>query len=453
MKLLVPLLAAGTLAAVSAGPARAQVCPFAMRWQVRMQWEMQMQRSQMQQQMLPERLAQRQIQQQMQQQMLMAQRLSMQLQRTPQPGQVLPHTARFTTNHTTTHWQPALHLHTQLHAHLTQRILPSMPVAHGHGPGHLPPTLRHETSIHYSGSLKLTAQLRRSTSTHPVSHERRLLVRQPGTERLTAQLGGSPRPPQRGQLAGGHRPPQPRPFSVANQQDHHRPALQLRVRVTATCGSCHFAGPPQPSVLAGNPLPLQFPSGNPRPPRTVAMPLPVQPGLAQLPLVGPGPVGERPRPLPGPALRPGRLGDPVGRRPADLLGPVARTMPPELPPLALGPAVSGTLHPSRLLEKSVAAPPTAAETSHQKYHRPPELPPLEGSVAELTGPSSFATPSRAVVVSPTETPAPEALAAPPPLPPLPDPFPTPARGMALAPARPESLVEVVLRAPALPPLP
>jgi hypothetical protein len=450
MKPLPILLAACTLLAAPGSSARAQMCPFGMRWQVQMQWQMNMQqRYQMQQQMLYDQMMQRQMQQQMHQQMLLSQRMSM--QRTVNPGQLMAHTVRYNTNHTVPHWHPTVNLHVGLHPHITHQVHPV--TLTGHGPGHRPPAPRHEIAVHYTPHVRLTANLRRSTTTHSVSHERRLVARRPSTEHHTAQLRSSAKPQQRAAATPASRyATRPRPQTTVKRQDHHRPSLQVRVRVQMTCGSCHFPGPRGPSVVAQQPR-LQFPTVAGRLPRPTIVAIPGQPGLARLPTGGPGLAGTPKGPRGGPAQPRGGLDKPV-----------ALVRPPALPPLRQVPTSSRTLQaPSAAetvrspgLEKSVAsaARPSDADAPDGKYRRPPELPPLEGTMVELAaGKPTAPGPLPRVSNSEEETLGPEELAAAPPLPPLPDVMPPPARTPAPVPARTESPVEVVLRAPALPPLP
>jgi alkylhydroperoxidase family enzyme len=234
--------------------------------------------------------------------------------------------------------------------------------------------------------------------------------------------------------------------------DYHRPLAQLRVRWTASCGSCH-SQPPAPTVARRPAGPLALPVGKPPAPSVqldrraapgFAVPAPAQPGLV---------VGLPRQPLLA-AVPPGL--PPVAMRPP-AAGPLwAALPPPALPGLVLGlarPAAPGfaTRAPG---ERSPGEEVTTSPGGSLADSAPP-LPPLEGSVA-LAVPARAEPVRPAAKVAPAAPLLPEDVAQAPPLPPL------PGRSPLLIPAVPAGgrtspagllLADLVALAPVLPPLP
>jgi hypothetical protein len=231
--------------------------------------------------------------------------------------------------------------------------------------------------------------------------------------------------------------------------DTHRPLVHLRVRLTATCGTCH-SQPPAPTVVRQPAAPLPLPAAKPAAPSVVlgrrgaptVVPVPV-PGFA---------VGLPRRPLLG-DLPPGL--PPAVMRPAAGAPRFAVLAPPALPGFVLGlprPALGRTTRApgERSPGESEPASPGPSLTESA-----PPLPPLEGSLALAVpaGPAALRPAEKVAAAAPL---LPEDVAQAPALPPL------PGRSPLLIPAVPADagappagllLAELVALAPDLPPLP
>ncbi len=240
--------------------------------------------------------------------------------------------------------------------------------------------------------------------------------------------------------------------------DTHRPSVQLRVRFTAVCGTCH-AQPPAPTL-----------AGRPAAPPSLLRSTPAAPSLARR-TAPPAVAAKRPAPpsvvSPQPlfpaAVMPDLLAGLV-RPPRPALGPAPAARLALLAPPALPPLMGGLPRPEAAPARPEFVTRAPGERSSGETGTPSPgddllrgaaaLPPLEGSLVLARGPDSAARPAPKAAEVPL--PLPEELAEGPPLPPLParpplliDP---PADVGRPAPARPAAADALAL-APALPPLP
>jgi hypothetical protein len=420
------LLAALALAACWTPDAHAQTCPFCMRAQYQLQTGMQTQMAMQRQRYLH------------QQQMLFLHRQAYAsrqvsfVRRTPAPVHRMTTTRSVTptrqvTFHPRVTTTPRVVRMTRLHT-----------LRHPTAPG------RERPSPHRP-DLLLTHHVRRE-QVHRVALLRKITERERGDVRRSITTS-RPRPqasPQptlaRHRRETPHRASTPHARHTTRREVTHRPTVQLRVRLTATCGSCHGCAGSPATVRRTPALPLVL--GRPLPPALVPWQPPDLPGVP----------AERPRPAAKgkdrphlAALRPPALAPlPVTRRDdSDRLTARPRS----------GSPGGGVSSPAGNLPRGTAL-------------SPPALAPLEGPRAELPLLVGAARRAPARPVEPRTTPPllPDAVAQAPPLPDLPSARPRP---LALLPAleggdTPASLarepetpspLELVLRPPPLPPLP
>ncbi len=457
--------------ACGAAPARAQ-CAFAMQFQVQMQFGMQNQpQMQMQQQMHMQMIQQRQ----MQHQMMLAQHLAMHQHHAIVHPLHLTQVHHLTALHQTNHLHLALHFHA-LHA---RQDLWLWPWHHGTHPGHIHPI--HLT--HHQSRLVASGHLHRVTHLHQVHHEHRVTLHRPGMERHATHVHHTTALRHRTVVREQRHLRVQKKTTVQRQDHRHLQArVQLRVSVNMNCGSCHVTSNNGPTVAAVRPRLPQIPFGIPpldrpalvkAPPQLIPAVNPLRPQFPAVvppgPLAGPvlppglggGPamVKQPPGPLAGPVLQPGPSGTPTLGKPTSLDSTLVR-QPPDLPPLAQGPAsspssLSGFPTRSTPEEPRISLPESSSLPGSTEYARPPDLPALEGTMtqlADLGSPSRTAARAEADEDSSPET---EDVVLPPPLPPLPEAAMVQApRAETVAQAQPApSLAEAVLRPPPLPSLP
>jgi hypothetical protein len=443
-RLALSTLLAGLLSASLAAPAHAQrgrVCPFLMQQQLQMQVQMQPQMMSRQEVMLQQR------------QMMQDRRALLTSQ---QRGVTSGRTGGLQVNrHTTTQTR-----HTTSTRLITSRFratrvrIARAPARPGSGRGMPPARVSIRTMTHSRILLERitrTTQTTRSTFTvrrSSVSSARRTTsVR----VRPTSQV-------LRGTTTTAHR--------HNSTEVRHRPSVQVRVRMSMTCGNCHGCKQGRPTMINQPGLPPAFPTGLPRPPMA---------GIVGRPPVRPDFIIGQPKPRP--------------------LPPIAILRPPRLPILAQVPARPGKprldllialpVRPPALLESGTESPgksdadrPTTTTrsvptdgltlTGKPTAIDPPELPTLQGSLALgrplLIEGKTGAPTVRPTTARPTEL-LPGDVAVAPAFRPLPS-SPT-ARDLTLlpalagddlsgasktaAPARPA--LELVLQPPPLPPLP
>jgi hypothetical protein len=431
------LAVAVVLAATAAARAQ-QVCPFLMRQQFQLQ-------VQMQQQLMMQRTIASRFQQPVFQQ---RQDLTPRLFSQPVGRAFTPHAPRFQVERRD-FVRPVTRTieGTRTQVHRTSWRIEEVLHPRGHGPGHYWRRVREGSAVHTTVShfRRQETHLQRFT-------QERLTVKLPS---VTARKQEPPRflqtiPRDRvtvGKRGGEEKRTERTPI------DTHRPLVQLRVRTTTSCGTCH-SQPPAPTVVSRPANPLPLPAGKPAAPSVVmgrgapAFAVPGrQPGL----VVG----------LPRQPLF-------LATLPPDLLPAVMRPAAPRLPLLAppvLPGLLQGLARPALGLATRApgASPPGETETASpgstlsdkDLLRGAPPLPPLEGGVA-LAVPASTGAGRPAEKVAAALPLLPADVAQAPPLPPLPGRSPLLIAAVpadAGAPPAGLLLADLIALAPALPPLP
>jgi hypothetical protein len=271
------------------GAASAGRCPFSMQSQVQVQ--IQWQRQQQQQSHLMA------MQQRHAQQMAMQQRhahnqrntnfLAQRRNTTAMHRLTATHQQRRTITSTHRHTATVRIVRTTHHRNVTHTIHRTF----GRHPGHGSGTHRIHRTVHLSTTRHTTALTRQL---HRVTTQRRTTASTHRTT-TTARRNASTVTRRATTTAQRRSNVTPRPRTTASNReqtrrttqrtDQHRPTVQLRVRMTSTCGSCHQCNQNQPTVRQ-------------LPPRVPFVTAPRQPILDR-PVVlnrpGPGPVVQQPR--------------------------------------------------------------------------------------------------------------------------------------------------------------